>query len=148
MAEAAAAVAVFDQWGRRGLSISGAIVLIGILTAPAATTTTLVSLWFQETEYTPYMPAVFPLFVWSLRELSVAIRAMAWRGTPHPAKIAASKTLGLVRLHRCFTDTSAAGGSLIWSTQMWRSSGHRVSFRSANSSTMLHRKQFRTLPTH
>ncbi|MFD9032920.1 hypothetical protein ACFVZW_17475 [Streptomyces sp. NPDC059567] len=94
VAEVAAAVAVFDYWGKRGLKISGAIVLIGVLIALTATTM-LVVLWSQEAEYTPYMRdtpymlAVFPLFVWSLWALSVAIRAKVWRGTPHPTKIAA-----------------------------------------------------------
>ncbi|MCB8907616.1 MULTISPECIES: hypothetical protein [unclassified Streptomyces] len=88
VAEVVAAVAVFDYWGKRGLRVSGAIVLIGILIA-LTVTTTLVFLWFQETEYTPYMLAVFPLFGWSLWAVSVAVRAKVWRGTPQPTKIAA-----------------------------------------------------------
>ncbi|MGW2018519.1 hypothetical protein [Streptomyces sp. NPDC001927] len=88
VAEVAAAVAVFDYWGKRGLRISGTIVLVGVLIALSATTM-LVVLWFQEKEYTPYMLGIFPLFGWSLWALSVAIRAKIWRGTPHPTKIAA-----------------------------------------------------------
>ncbi|MFI8518740.1 hypothetical protein ACIGEZ_13080 [Streptomyces sp. NPDC085481] len=91
VAEAAAAVAVFDYWGKRGLKISGAIVSVGVLIA-LTVTTMLVFLWFQEMEYTDYTRAFFPLFVWSLWALYVVIRAKAWRGTPHPTKIAAGVT--------------------------------------------------------
>ncbi|MEU4268703.1 hypothetical protein [Streptomyces sp. NPDC026092] len=88
VAEVAAAVAVFDYWGKRSLRVSGAIVFLGVLIA-LTVTTTLVFLWFQELEYTHYMLGVFPLFAWSLWALCLCVREKVWRGTPHPTKIAA-----------------------------------------------------------
>lgn len=91
VAEVAAAVAAVDFWGKRGLRISGAVVLLGVLIA-LTVSTLLVILWFQETEYTPYTLAFFPLFLWSLWGLWTCVRERVWRGTPHPTKIAAGVT--------------------------------------------------------
>ncbi|MCW7991166.1 hypothetical protein XF35_39650, partial [Streptomyces platensis subsp. clarensis] len=85
--EVAAAVAAVDYWGKRGLTASGAIVLVGVLIA-LTVTTLLIFLWSEEMEYTPYMWAIFPLCAWSLWALWVVIRGKVWRGTPHPTKIA------------------------------------------------------------
>ncbi|MFM9538652.1 hypothetical protein ACKI1I_42615 [Streptomyces turgidiscabies] len=86
--EGAAAIAAFDYWGKRSLSISGAIVLLGVLIA-VVVTTLLVFLWFQEAEATLYTLAFFPHFFWSLWALWVVVREKIWRGTPYPTRIAA-----------------------------------------------------------
>lgn len=86
--EVAAALAAVDYWGKRGLTVSGALVLVGVLIA-LSVTALLIFVWSQEMEYTRYMLVVFPLCGWSLWALSVAIRGRVWRGTPHPTRIAA-----------------------------------------------------------
>ncbi|MEU8616468.1 hypothetical protein [Streptomyces sp. NPDC048623] len=88
LTEGAAAIAAFDYWGKRSLSISGAVVLLGVLIA-LTVTSLLVFLWFQEAEATPYTLAFFPHFFWSLWALWVVVREKVWRGTPYPTKIAA-----------------------------------------------------------
>ncbi|MEV5968422.1 DUF308 domain-containing protein [Streptomyces sp. NPDC051921] len=85
--EGAAAVATFDYWGKRSLTVSGALVLVGVLSA-LTVTTLLVVLWFQEREATWTTLAFFPHFFWSLWALWVVVRQKIWRGTPHPTKIA------------------------------------------------------------
>ncbi|MFI9584336.1 hypothetical protein ACIHCQ_21415 [Streptomyces sp. NPDC052236] len=86
--EGVAALAVLDYWGKRQLSFSGAVVLLGALIA-LGTDSLLLFMWLQEREYTRYLLAYFPLWCWSLWALWLLIREKAWRGTPHPKKFAA-----------------------------------------------------------
>ncbi|WP_329422900.1 hypothetical protein [Streptomyces sp. NBC_01268] len=117
--EVAAAVAAVDYWGKRGLKISGALVLVGVLIA-LTVSTLLVFLWFQELEYTPYLLAFIPLFLWSLWALWVCIREKVWRGLPHPTKIAAGVTatalLAAVNLaySSVYQPTAAPANLTIW----------------------------------
>ncbi|MEV8628269.1 hypothetical protein [Streptomyces sp. NPDC051079] len=117
--EVAAAVAAVDFWGKRGLKVSGALVLVGVLIA-LTVSTLLVFLWFQEVEYTPYLLAFFPLFAWSLWALWVCVREKVWRGVPHPTKIAAGVTatalLAAVNLaySAVYQPTAAPANLTIW----------------------------------
>lgn len=86
--EGVAALGVLDYWGKRQLSFSGAVVLLGALIA-LGTDSLLLFMWLQEREYTRYLLAYFPLWCWSLWALSLLVREKAWRGTPHPKKFAA-----------------------------------------------------------
>ncbi|MEV5548369.1 DUF308 domain-containing protein [Streptomyces sp. NPDC052309] len=83
-----AALAVLDYWGRRQFSLSGSIILIGALIA-LATDSLLVFLWFQEKEYTRYLLAFFPLWVWSVWALCLLVREKPWNEIPHPSRFAA-----------------------------------------------------------
>ncbi|MEU1465757.1 Yip1 family protein [Streptomyces sp. NPDC005727] len=88
LVQLAAAVAVFDHWGRRQSRISGAVVLLGVLIS-LATDSLLVLMWLEETEYTPYMLAFMPLWCWSVWALWLLVRQRAWQGVPHPRTFAA-----------------------------------------------------------
>jgi hypothetical protein len=89
--QCAAIIAVLDYWGKRQLKPSGAISLLGAFIA-LATSITLVFMWLEETEYTPYLLVFAPLCLWSLWALFLLIREKAWQATPHPKKFAAGVT--------------------------------------------------------
>jgi hypothetical protein len=86
--QCAAVIAVLDYWSKRQLRPSGAISLLGAFIA-LATSTTLVFMWLEEMEDTPYLRVFAPLCLWSLWALCMLIREKAWQGTPHPKKFAA-----------------------------------------------------------
>jgi hypothetical protein len=83
-----ATAAVLDHCGRRQFRMSGALVLLGAFIA-LPTSATLVFMWLEEREYTPYLLVFMPLLLWSLWALSFCVRAKSWKGLPHPKKFAA-----------------------------------------------------------
>ncbi|MEU9985535.1 hypothetical protein AB0E10_01810 [Streptomyces sp. NPDC048045] len=87
LVQVAAAISVFDYWGRRQSTVSGAIVLLGALVA-FATDGILVLMWLEQREYTPYVLAFVPLFCWSLWALFLLVREKSWKGIPQPRKFA------------------------------------------------------------
>ncbi|MFF1443332.1 hypothetical protein [Streptomyces sp. NPDC058295] len=89
--QGAAAPAVLDHWGKRRVRYSGATVLLGTLIALAAESLFML-LWLQEREYTPYLLAYFPLWLWSLWALWLLILEKTWMGIPHPKSFAAGIT--------------------------------------------------------
>ncbi|MER5209510.1 Yip1 family protein [Streptomyces sp. NPDC002838] len=86
--QGAAAIAVLDYWGRRQFNSSGAVVLLGALVA-LATDSLLLFMWFEETEYTPYLLAFMPLWCWSLWALWLLVREKSWQRIPRPKTFAA-----------------------------------------------------------
>ncbi|CAM5487795.1 hypothetical protein SALBM311S_08590 [Streptomyces alboniger] len=105
LVQGVSALAVLDFWGKRRLRFSGAAVLLGALIA-LAVDSLLMFLWLQETEYTPYLFAYFPLWCWSLWALWLLVREKTWRGIPHPKSFAAGITVTAV----------IAGASLAYSS--------------------------------
>ncbi|CAM5741178.1 hypothetical protein SALBM311S_03159 [Streptomyces alboniger] len=95
LVQGVSALAVLDFWGKRRLRFSGAAVLLGALIA-LAVDSLLMFLWLQETEYTPYLFAYFPLWCWSLWALWLLVREKTWRGIPHPKSFAAGITVTAV----------------------------------------------------
>ncbi|GHB81020.1 hypothetical protein GCM10010347_59710 [Streptomyces cirratus] len=89
--QAVAAVAVFDFWGKRTLRYSGATVVAGVLIA-VATQGLLLAVWFQEREWTPYLPVFLALSLWSLWAAWTIWRARAWKGIPYPKSFTAGVT--------------------------------------------------------
>ncbi|MGW2640934.1 hypothetical protein [Streptomyces sp. NPDC001348] len=88
LVQIAAAAAAIDQWGKRRSGISGALSLLGVLIA-LATDSLLILMWLDEREYTPYMLAFMPLWLWSVWALCLLLRERSWKGVPHPRKFAA-----------------------------------------------------------
>jgi hypothetical protein len=86
--EGVAALAVLDFWGKRQLKYAGAVTLLGVLIA-LATDSLLLFMWLQEMEYTRYLLAYLPLWIWSIWALWILLRGKAWRGIPYPKKFAA-----------------------------------------------------------
>ncbi|MFI1535702.1 hypothetical protein [Streptomyces anandii] len=86
--QAAAALAVIDHWGKRHSRVSGATVLLGVLTSTAADGLLLL-LWFEEREYTPYLLVFMPLCCWSVWALWLLLKERSWKGVTHPRKFAA-----------------------------------------------------------
>ncbi|SED64391.1 hypothetical protein SAMN05216489_03999 [Streptomyces sp. 3213] len=82
-AQGLAAAAAFEYWGKRTLTYSGALVLVGVLIA-LATEGIFLILWLQEREYTPYVPAFFMISIWALWALWVLWRQQPWKEIPHP----------------------------------------------------------------
>ncbi|WP_412079506.1 hypothetical protein ACLF6K_38830 (plasmid) [Streptomyces xanthophaeus] len=83
-----AAVAVLDYWGKRTLTYAGPLVLVGVLIA-VGTEALLLIVWFQEREWTPYLPVFLALSLWSLWAGWVVWRERAWKGIPHPKSFTA-----------------------------------------------------------
>lgn len=83
-----AALAVKDYWGKRTVAYSGLLILIGVFIA-LVVHVTLVILWFEEREFTPWVFGYMPLAVWSLWAVWTVAREKAWRGIPHPKRVAA-----------------------------------------------------------
>jgi hypothetical protein len=83
-----AALAAFDYWGRRQFRPSGAIVSVGALIT-VATVSLLLFMWLEEKEYTPYLLAFIPLWLWSLWALHLLIPEKPWKDMPYPRKFAA-----------------------------------------------------------
>jgi len=83
----AAALSVPDHWGRRRSSVSGALVLLGVLIT-LATDVLLVLLWLDERQYTPYLLAFMPLLCWSAWALRLLLKDRPWRGMPLPRTFA------------------------------------------------------------
>lgn len=83
-----AAAAVFDFWGKRTLRYSGALVLVGVLIA-VGTEALLLAVWFQEREWTPYLPVFLALSLWSVWAAWTVWRARAWKGIPYPRSFTA-----------------------------------------------------------
>ncbi|ATZ27000.1 hypothetical protein ACFZBM_16875 [Streptomyces lavendulae] len=86
--QAVAAAAVFDFWGKRTLRYSGALVLLGVLIA-VGTEALLMAVWFQEREWTPYLPVFLALSLWSVWAAWTVWRARAWKGIPYPRSFTA-----------------------------------------------------------
>ncbi|MFF9868023.1 hypothetical protein ACF1G0_21810 [Streptomyces sp. NPDC013953] len=86
--EGVAALAVLDFWGKRQLRYTGAMILVAVLIA-LGTNSMLLFMWLQEMEYTLYLLAYPPLWLWSIWALWLLLREKAWRGMPHPKKFAA-----------------------------------------------------------
>lgn len=82
-----AAFAVLDYWGRRHWSPAGGIILLGTLIT-FSSNATLIFMWFEETEYTPFLMVFIPLGLWSVWALCLLIREKAWLGMPQPKKFA------------------------------------------------------------
>ncbi|MEU0068944.1 hypothetical protein ABZ027_05275 [Streptomyces sp. NPDC006332] len=82
-----AAFTALDYYGKRQWKASGAITIIGALIA-FPTNAILLFMWFEETEYTPYLFAFLPLLVWSIWAIFLLVREKSWHGTPHPTKFA------------------------------------------------------------
>ncbi|MEW2416941.1 hypothetical protein AB0953_24875 [Streptomyces sp. NPDC046866] len=83
-----AAAAVFDFWGKRAMPYSGAVVLVGVLVT-WATEALLLTVWFQEREWTPYLPAFLALSAWALWAAWAVRQERAWQGIPHPKSFTA-----------------------------------------------------------
>ncbi|MEU5522806.1 Yip1 family protein [Streptomyces sp. NPDC093250] len=83
-----AAIAAFDYWGRRQFRASGAVTLLGVFIV-LATDGLLLSLWFEEREYTRHLLVYLPALFWSLWALFLLVRRKPWKGMPHPKKFAA-----------------------------------------------------------
>ncbi|MDW8806552.1 hypothetical protein P1P68_17580 [Streptomyces scabiei] len=90
--QGAAICAVLDYWGRRPSKVSGALVLIGVLTT-LATTSLLLFLWLQEREFTPYLLLFLPLWCWSIWALRILVHEKIWKHVPYPKKFAAGVTI-------------------------------------------------------
>lgn len=88
-----AAAAVFDYWGKRTLPYSGALVLLGVLIT-VATQALLLTVWFQEREWTPYLPIFLALALWSLWAVWMVWRERAWKGIPHPKSFTTAVVTG------------------------------------------------------
>ncbi|MEV6684961.1 hypothetical protein AB0N28_06425 [Streptomyces sp. NPDC051130] len=88
-AQAVASASVFDFWGKRTLRYSGAVVVAGVLIA-VATEGLLLAVWFQEREWTPYLPVFLVLSIWSLWAAWTIWRARAWKGIPYPKSLTAA----------------------------------------------------------
>lgn len=86
--QAVAAAAVFDFWGKRRLRYSGALVFVGVLIA-VATEGLLLAVWFQEREWTPYLPVFLALSLWSLWAVWTIWRERAWKAIAHPRSFTA-----------------------------------------------------------
>ncbi|MEV4684070.1 hypothetical protein [Streptomyces kurssanovii] len=86
-----AALAVLDYWGRRKLTLSGALILLGVSIA-LVTNGLLLFMWLEEREYTPYVLTYLPLTGWSLWALQLLLRERAWEGIPYPKQFAAGVT--------------------------------------------------------
>ncbi|MFE5482487.1 hypothetical protein [Streptomyces sp. NPDC056527] len=84
----AAALAVRDYWGKRNLRYSGLLVMVGVLIA-LQVHTMLLTLWFEEMEFTPWILTYMPLSIWAIWATWIVIREKAWQGIPHPRKVAA-----------------------------------------------------------
>lgn len=84
----AAALAVRDYWGKRNMRYSGLLVLVGVLIA-LQVHTMLLTLWFEEREFTPWVFTYMPLSLWAVWGTWVVVREKAWQGIPHPKKVAA-----------------------------------------------------------
>ncbi|MET7479105.1 hypothetical protein ABZT17_32745 [Streptomyces sp. NPDC005648] len=97
-----AAAAVFDYWGKRTLTYSGALVLVGVLIA-LATEGVFLAVWLQEREYTPYVPAFFVISFWALWALWLLWRQQPWKGLPHPKGFTAGLTATAVLATANFT---------------------------------------------
>ncbi|MER6026224.1 hypothetical protein [Streptomyces sp. NPDC001851] len=87
--QAVAAAAVFDFWGKRTLRHSGALVLVGVFIA-VATEGLLLAVWFEEREWTPYLPVFLALSLWALWAGWTVWQERAWKGIPHPRSITAA----------------------------------------------------------
>ncbi|WP_405980233.1 hypothetical protein [Streptomyces sp. NBC_00158] len=83
-----AAAAVFDFWGKRTVPYSGAAVLAGVLVT-VGTEALLLAVWFQEREWTPYLPVFLALSAWALWASWTVWRERAWKGIPHPKSFTA-----------------------------------------------------------
>lgn len=83
-----AAAAVCDFWGKRTLRYSGALVLVGVLIA-VATQALLLAVWFQEREWTPYLPVFLALSLWAVWAAWTVWRARTWKGIPYPRSFTA-----------------------------------------------------------
>lgn len=88
-----AAAAVFDYWGKRTLPYSGALALLGVLIT-VATQALLLTVWFQEREWTPYLPVFLALSLWSLWAVWTVWRERAWKGIPHPKSFTTAVVTG------------------------------------------------------
>jgi hypothetical protein len=88
LVQGAAALMVLDYWGRRHFTISGAVVLLGVLVS-LATDSLLLFMWLEETEFTHYLLVFLPLWCWSLCALVLLVREQSWRGVPQPKRFAA-----------------------------------------------------------
>ncbi|WP_158734440.1 hypothetical protein [Streptomyces sp. NRRL F-2747] len=86
--QAVAAAAVIDFWGKRTLRYSGAMVLVGVLIA-VATEGLLLAVWFEEREWTPYLPVFVALSLWCLWAVWAIWRERAWKGITHPKSFTA-----------------------------------------------------------
>ena len=84
----AATVAAVDHCGRRRSRASGALVLLGTLIT-LATTGLLLFMWFEETEFTPYLLIFAPLWCWAVWALWLLVRERAWQALPRPRTFAA-----------------------------------------------------------
>ncbi len=87
--QAVSAALVFDFWGKRTLRYSGPMVMVGVLIA-VATEGLLLAVWFQESEWTPYLPVFLALSLWSLWAVWAIWRERAWKGITHPKSFTAS----------------------------------------------------------
>ncbi|MGW0941493.1 hypothetical protein ACWD4O_02930 [Streptomyces sp. NPDC002623] len=90
-AQGLATLAVVDHWGRRQVSLSGALVFLGVLIA-LATTSLLLFMWSQEREIVPAVAVFVSLWVWSIWALYILTQEKIWRQIPHPKKFAAGVT--------------------------------------------------------
>lgn len=86
--QAVAAASACDFWGKRTLRYSGAVVVAGVFIA-VATQGLLLAVWFQEREWTPYLPVFLALSAWSLWAAWTVWRARAWKGIPYPKSFTA-----------------------------------------------------------
>ncbi|MET9961440.1 hypothetical protein ABZ128_20695 [Streptomyces sp. NPDC006326] len=88
-AQVVAAALVFDFWGKRTLRFSGVMVVLGVLIS-VATEGLLLAVWFQEREWTPYLPVFLALSLWSLWAVWAIWRERAWKGITHPRSFTAA----------------------------------------------------------
>ncbi|MFJ3878489.1 hypothetical protein ACIPW5_13625 [Streptomyces sp. NPDC090077] len=83
-----AVAAVLDFWGKRTVPYAGAAVLVGVLVT-VGTEALLLGVWFQEREWTPYLPVFLALAVWAVWASWTVWRERAWQGIPHPKSFTA-----------------------------------------------------------
>ncbi|MCX5197803.1 hypothetical protein OOK31_28570 [Streptomyces sp. NBC_00249] len=103
--QTAAAAAATDFWGRRRLSWSGPLVLVGALIA-LAMSALLLGMWCEAREYIVQLPLYAALFCWALWALWLLVRHAAWKGLPHPRSIVAGLTLSAVLTGVNFSQTT------------------------------------------
>lgn len=101
LAEAVAALAVCDYWGKRAIRYSGPVVLAGVGTVLVTDLMFLIT-QIQGRDYTPFLWLWIGLVLWVAWALWALTRQKVWQAIQHPRGIAlsvvASGVIGLVSL--------------------------------------------------
>ncbi|MGW2255165.1 hypothetical protein ACWCXH_34010 [Kitasatospora sp. NPDC001660] len=87
LVEAISTVAVFDYWGKRIITYSGAAVLVGV-GAVMATDFMFLIVQIEGGDYTLYLWLWIGLALWTVWALWTLSRQAVWQGIPHPKSLA------------------------------------------------------------